>query len=94
MRELAAPALGRGIPNVVALNAGTRVRNTKNQNPKGKLGARPCLSLFRENRQWSDDSLRGTLRRGANRSSLPEGKPGADPEADGSIITIHNILST
>ena len=67
-----------------ALNAGTRVSNTKNQNSKGKLGARPCLSLFRENSQWSDDSLKGTVRRGANWSSLPGGKEGADREADGS----------
>jgi len=40
MKELAAPALTRGIPMVVALNAGTRVQDTKNQNSKGKLGAR------------------------------------------------------
>jgi len=67
-----------GSQMVVALNAGTRVPNTKNRNAKGKLGARPCLSLFRENSQWPDDSLRGTVRKGANWSSLPEGKAGAD----------------
>jgi len=69
---------------VVALNAGARVRNTKNQNSKGKLGACPCLSLFYENSQLSDDSLRGTVRRGANRSCLPEDKLCSQPEADGS----------
>jgi len=57
----------------------------KIQNSEGKLGARLCLSLFREISQWSDDSLRRTVRRGANGSSLPEGKAGADPEADGSV---------
>jgi len=56
----------------------------KNQNSKGKLGACPFLSLFRENSQWSDDSRRGTVRRGANWSSLPEGKICSRPEADGS----------
>jgi len=62
----------------------------KNQNSKGKLGACPCLSLFRENSQWSDNSLRGTVRRGANWSSLPEGKICSRPEADDSLCRSSN----
>jgi len=54
------------------------------QNSKGKRGACPCLSPFCENSQWSDDSLRGTVRRGANQSSLPEGKTCSRTEAGGS----------
>jgi len=58
----------------------------KNQNTKGKFRACPSLSLFRENSQWSDDSKRGIVRRGANRSSLPEGKTCSQQEADGFVV--------
>jgi len=86
-KELGAPAPGQRDPDgrfVEWQNTSTEYQTSK---LKGKLGARPCLSLFRQNSQWSDDHLRGTVRRGANRSCLSEGKICSRPEADGSAVT-------
>jgi len=44
--EFADPALARGIPKVVALNAGTRVFCTDIKVPKESSGQRPRLSPF------------------------------------------------
>ena len=62
-----------------------RVESRKNQihenrNSKGNLAARLFLSLFLKSSQWSNDSLRGTVRRGANRSCLPKGKARSLPK--------------
>ena len=38
MKELAAPALGRGTPKIVAFNAGTQVRDAKTKTQKENSG--------------------------------------------------------
>jgi len=86
-KELVAPAPGQRDPDGGCVECRNTSQSYKSRNSKGKLGAHPCLSLFRESSQWSDNSLtQGTVKGETNRSCLPEGKAGAEPEADGSLL--------
>ena len=54
----------------------------KNQNSKGKLGARLCLSLFRKSSQWSDDSLtQGKVKGETNQFLLARGQARGQPRS-------------
>jgi len=91
LKELAAPALARGIPEVVALNAGTRVRNTKIKTQNENSGHALAFHLSARAGNGQTIASRGTVRRGANLSSLPEGKICSRPEADGSVTRLELI---
>jgi len=71
---------------VVALSAGTRVRNTKIKTQKENSGHALAFHFSARTANGQTIASGGTVRRGANRSSMPEAQDLSRPEADGSLV--------